>query len=475
MTHRVIQNFGRNLRFQPQQICTPKTEHEVLTILRDRGHGKIRVIGSRHAWSGGIVTDDTLIDLRYFNQVQIQEANSTVTVGAGCQLKRILRILNQHGLTLPSVGLITEQTIAGVIATGTHGSGKHSLSHYVMALRVACFDANGNPQIVEISEGVDLQAARCGLGCLGVVLSVTLPCIPQYYIQEKATPCAAIAQALALEDQSPLQQFFLFPHAWVFMAQERRVADQPCRSGGAWVYRMYWFVVLDLGLHLLIKVSASVLRRRGWIHQLFRNILPAFVFPSWVVVDRSDRMLTMRHELFHHFEMELFVQRSQIVEATQFLTDILRVADDAAYPLSAVTQTQLESMGLLNQLNAIRGTFTHHYPICFRRVLPDDTLMSMTSGSLEDWYSISLITYVEPRDDFRAVASFLAKGFFERFQARIHWGKWFPHTAREVEQLYPRLAEFQAVCRRYDPKGVFQNPFVRETFGDRVLQQSGES
>ncbi len=463
----IIQNFGRNLRFTPQKICNPSSDRDLMEILNQNRTGKIRVMGSRHSWSDLIETDRTLIDLRHFNHIEVLEQNGKthVKVGAGCQIKHLLKVLNQQNLTTPSVGLIAEQTIAGAIATGTHGSGKHSLSHYVTAVCIACFDQAGNPQIVEISDGIDLQAARCSLGCLGVVIEVTLPCIPQYFIQENATPCAAIAEALALEARSPLQQFFLMPHSWVYMVQERRIADEPCRSGQAGLYRLYWFLVLDLGLHLMIKLTASVLGSKSLIHGLLRSILPAFIFPKWVVVDRSDRTLIMKHELFHHLELEVFVRRSHVVEAASFITDILRLADDAEYSLPLVTQEKLKSVGLLESVDAIKGRFTHHYPICFRRILPDDTLISMASGGEENWYSISFITYVEPRDDFYALATFLAQSLWELFEARIHWGKWFPQTSDQVEKLYPRLGEFREVCQRYDPQGVFRNSFVVEKLG----------
>ena len=76
------------------------------------------------------MSDDALIDMRHFNYVRVhKEAGETyATVGGGCQIKHVLAALNKKGLTTPSVGLITEQTIAGAISTGTHGSGKHSLS-----------------------------------------------------------------------------------------------------------------------------------------------------------------------------------------------------------------------------------------------------------------------------------------------------------------------------------------------------------
>ena len=91
----------------------------------------------------------------------------------------------------------------------------------------------------------------------------------------------------------------------------------------------------------------------------------------------------------------------------------------------------------------------------------------MTSGSTEDSYAISFITYVEPREDFFALATFLANSMYELFHARIHWGKWFPQTGEQVNQLYPRMDEFHDVCRRFDPNGVFRNKFVAEKLGSR--------
>ena len=113
----------------------------------------------------------------------------------------------------------------------------------------------------------------------------------------------------------------------------------------------------------------------------------------------------------------------------------------------------------------LRGTYTHHYAICFRRVLPDDTLISMTANADEDWYAISFITYCEPRDDFYRTAEFLARSMHRLFGARIHWGKWFPLDRKQVEQQYPQLNRFLEIANRFDPNGVFRNDFVREKLG----------
>ena len=467
---KLIQNFGRNLIFTPKHFYSPNSEIALLDILQRHKDTKIRVVGSLHSWSNLVKTDDVLIDMRHFNRVEVfqYENEIRVKVGAGCQIKHLLKILNKQGLTIPSLGLITEQTIAGATATGTHGSGKHSLSHYIESLRVACFKGDESvAQVVEINNGVELQAARCSLGCLGVITEITLPCIVQYFVQEKATFCETIDEILVLEKRSPLQQFFLMPHSWIFLAQERVVANECRRRGFASVYRVYWFVLIDLGMHLTLKLFASVLNSKKLIHFFYRKVVPYLVSPRWVVTDRSDNALVMEHELFRHLEIELFVTRSKVSEAASFVSDILQFADDANHKLSSLTYAKMKQEELLDSIEGIKGKFTHHYPICFRRILPDDTLISMASGGSEDWYSISFITYVEPRDDFYALATFLANSMFALFQARIHWGKWFPQTAEQINQLYPNIDKFHEICRQYDPNGVFRNQFIEDKLSQK--------
>ena len=469
-----IRNFGRNLCFRPGHFYTPRTDDEILAILDRHQDEKIRVVASRHSWSPLIETDDVLVDMGRYEHVEIHEKSgeTLVTVGAGCQVKRLLGQLNKRGLTLPSVGLVTEQTIAGATATGTHGSGKHSLSHYIRSVRIACYDGTGqSPQIVEVDGGPQLLAARCSLGCLGIILEVTLPCIPQYYIEEQATKCENLDQALALEQHSPLQQFFLIPYCWRYIVQQRRVSIESRRSRLAPLYRVYWFLSLDLGMHLLIKLFASLLRSRRLVHMLFRRIVQSTAIEGWRVVDRSDRQLVMEHELFRHLELEAFVRREHVAGAAAFVADVLKLADDPNRELSPQVVDCLQRVDMMEEVDAIRGVYTHHYPICFRRIQNDDTLISMASDCPHDCYAISFITYTEPRDRFYRLMDFMATCLFRLYNARIHWGKWFPLPGEIVAEQYPRLGEFREVCERFDPRGVFRNEFVNERLGFKADSQ----
>ena len=130
-----------------------------------------------------------LVDLQHFNSVKVKVygagAEPYAEIGAGCQIKRALRELYSNGqYTLPSLGLITEQTIAGAISTGTHGSGRHCLSHYPLAARIVQFDAaTGEPIIRLIEAGAELEAALCSLGGLGIVTAARMPIRKQYHIE----------------------------------------------------------------------------------------------------------------------------------------------------------------------------------------------------------------------------------------------------------------------------------------------------
>ncbi|MCH2436973.1 MAG: FAD-binding protein [Candidatus Thalassarchaeum sp.] len=457
-------NFGRNQVLKPSAFYTPADEQEILQILdRHRGQ-RIRAVGRLHSWSDAVLSDDVLLDLRRLNAVQLHSEGDQLVaeVGAGCQIKRLLKELNRHDATLQSLGLITEQTIAGAISTGTHGSGRHSMSHYVEGVRLARYDAStGKVVIDELSAGEPLQAARCSLGSLGIILSVRIRCREQYNVKEHFTETRRLSHVLDAEASFPLQQFYLIPWRWSYFIQHRREDDQP-RSRLARLYRIYWLGVMDYALHLQILLMERVLRSRRSIRFSFRHIVPAFLIRNWKVTDRSSSMLVMKHEAFRHIEIELFVPRDQLADALDFAQETIEVAGGRQSTLSADNQQRIEGIGMQEDLARLHDQYFHHYPICVRRVLPDDTLISMASGSGQDWYALSFISYAKParRAGFHLFASFMARSMSRLFHARPHWGKVCPLEADELTSLYPRFDAFRTICNTLDPQGVFQNDWT---------------
>ena len=477
-------NFGKNVHLTPRKSYTPTNEQEVLDILNRHRGQRIRAIGRLHSWSKAIESDDVLIDLRNLHSVEptTNRDAPAAWVGAGCQIKRLLSELQRRKQwTLPSVGFITEQTIAGAISTGTHGSGKHSLSHYVMSVRIAKYDAaSGQAVIVEVSDGAALQASRCSLGCLGVILSVQMQCREAYSIEESFHEYTTLSEVVDVEEAYPLQQFYLVPWRWTYFVQHRRETSDK-HSALLIFYQWYRFLFLDIGLHLALLFAVRILRWRQVIRIMIGWVVPLFVLRDWRVVGPSSKQMVMEHELFRHIELELFVQKSQLSATLQFLKQTLITAGGSTISEDAIFLSQLESLNMKDTMGAIAGTYCHHYPICIRKILSDDTLLSMASPSKgiklpmvgesisaeqakEHWYSITLSNFegLQNTGAFHRVCEFLTRSTSKLFGVRPHWGKLCPLTPSELRELYPRFVEFQQVAKAFDPNGSFRNRWTDE-------------
>ena len=462
-----VENFGRNVRFVAKNLYQPKSEDEVLRVLEKHGGDSIRVVGSRHSWSRLLESDAVILDLRQFRDVRVQQAGDqyVATVGAGCRISRLLEELERIAdVTLPSIGLIDAQTIAGAISTGTHGSGKHSLSHYVTEVRFATLTKDGTAEIrtVDCENMRDLKAARCSLGAIGVILSVKLQCRANYRIEEHMRRHKSLKDVIDNETNYPLQQFYLVPWLWEFYAQHRREVAEPT-SRNAWLFHLYWYWMIDVSMHIGICLLSRWLKRPGLVKTYCRHVAPTLTIENWRVVDQANKMLVMKHELFRHIEIEIFVRDHDLANALAYVEGLLKVCGGDEISESLRRTLSHADAAYLKRLQAMRGTYTHCYPICVRRVLADETLISMASGD-GVVYSISFISYQRPneRAAFVRFAQLLAESTAELFNARPHWGKLNPLSGETLKKLYPNWESFQETCNQRDPNAVFRNARLTE-------------
>ena len=362
---------------------------------------------------------------------------------------------------------MTRQTIAGAAATATHGTGSASLSSFVRTVRLACYDAGGNPIIRTIRGGDELLAARVSLGCLGVILELTLELVPRFWMHECMKGHDSLESVLAEEAEWPQQQFLVFPYGWRWYAYHRRRVPEPNARA---LRRLRWFraydvLVVEWGLHSLVKavLGAARLFGAGAVTGFWKQTLPSLM-RSMPVSGSSETILTLHtrhHYIYRHVEMELFVPKEHLRAAVAFLQEAIPFFAGLNTVVSASLGAELARAGLLDEYQALQGRYVHHYLIFFRRVLGEETYLAMNEGG--ERYSISLFTF-EPerrRGTYYAVCGFLAKAFARLYSARPHWGKHNPLTAAEIEPLYPGLERFREICIAQDPNGVFQNAYTK--------------
>ena len=189
----------------------------------------MRPLGSGHSWSDVVVSSDVALDMSALAEVRTfeRDGETFAEVGAGCRLQDLLdRLHATTDRTLPTLGAIKRQTISGAISTGTHGSGKPGLSHFVTAVRLAAYDSRtGEPQTTSTRTARALKAARCALGCMGVLLKVEMRTVAKYLVEETVRPYLALDDLLKSVPEHPLTQFILVPYRWAYMSFERRAVD----------------------------------------------------------------------------------------------------------------------------------------------------------------------------------------------------------------------------------------------------------
>lgn len=208
-------NWGGNVTCLPRRVAAPRTEAELRAVLADarRERLNVRVAGAGHSFSPLVASDGLLLSLDQMAKTQaIGVSGSLATVPAGARISELGETFLAAGAGLINQGDIDVQSVAGAIATGTHGTGRTlgSLSSAVAGMRV--MNAAGECQ--EIADAETLGAAALGLGLFGVVMTVTLRTIPRYRLRERIwrEPVAATMAALDRNISSHRHfEFFWFP------------------------------------------------------------------------------------------------------------------------------------------------------------------------------------------------------------------------------------------------------------------------
>ena len=100
-----------------------QSKDEIVTLIKHAYDKKlkVRVLGSGHSWSPIATTDGVLISLyHYHGLVSHDVVKKQVTVRGGTTLAEINTLLDEQGWSLSNLPSVSDQTIAGAIATGMH-------------------------------------------------------------------------------------------------------------------------------------------------------------------------------------------------------------------------------------------------------------------------------------------------------------------------------------------------------------------
>ncbi|KAK3109701.1 D-arabinono-1,4-lactone oxidase, partial [Teratosphaeriaceae sp. CCFEE 6253] len=175
-THHIHYTWAKTFSCRPELYIKPQTLPEIQKVvnLARKCRRRIVVVGCGHSPSILTCTSSWMVNLDDYKRVlHVDKQKKTLLVEGGIRLRQLNDEANQRGLTMPNLGSIDEQSMAGAIATATHGSTlKHGLmSESVKSLRIVL--ANGQAVRCSNEKNQELfRAALVSLGALGIIVEV---------------------------------------------------------------------------------------------------------------------------------------------------------------------------------------------------------------------------------------------------------------------------------------------------------------
>ncbi|MFD9812668.1 D-arabinono-1,4-lactone oxidase [Streptomyces sp. NPDC059080] len=426
-------NWAGNVSVRPARTVAPASSQELAASVRSAAEDglTVKAVGTGHSFTSVAATDGLLIRPERLCGVRdIDRDAGTVTVAAGTPLHHLNRTLAAHGLSLTNMGDVTEQTVSGATATGTHGTGRESasLAAQITALELVTADGSVLRCSAEQNAGV-FAAARLGLGALGVVTELTFAVEPEFLLtaREEPMPFDEVTdrfEELATENEH--FEFYWFPHTGNCNTKRNNRSQGPAAPPG--------------------KV-------RGWIED---ELLSNGVFQAACTLGRAvpatvpavaklaSRALSARTYTDIPYKVFTSPRRVRFVEM------------EYALPRAA-------AIGALHELKALvdGSGFKVSFPVEVRCAPADDIALSTASGRDTVYIAVHMYRGTSHGAYFAATERIMtAHG------GRPHWGKLHTRDAEYLSGVYPRFGEFIAVRDRLDPGRLFGNAYLRRVLGE---------
>jgi len=413
-------NWAGNHQYAARTLHRPTSVEQVQELVARAAN--VRVLGSRHSFND-IADADELISLEALpDDVVIDTAAGTVSFGAGLRYGALVDSLAGAGLALHNLASLPHISVAGAVATATHGSGVHNGN---LATAVAGLElVTSAGELLRVSRGdPDFDGVVVGLGALGAVTRIVLDVEPAYEVRQRVFE-GLRWEALAENFDEIMgcgYSVSVFTR-WLEAVDQVWVKsrlDQPERTGSA----LFGAPPAPADRHPILGIDAAPatpqLGRPGPWHDRLPHFRMGFT-PSAGEELQSEYLLPRRHAVL-------------AIEAVRALADRMR-------PLLLVTE--------------------------IRTVAADRLWMSTSYG--EDSVALHFTWRQQPR----AVAELLVplEQVLAPFGARPHWGKVFAAEAASVAPQYERYGEFVGLVGRLDARGAFRNRWLQRS----VLAAAGE-
>lgn len=421
----LFKNWSGTIQQKVPNFFKPSTKEEILEIIHK--YDNIRFVGTGHSWSPLFETKEAMISFDNFNKIiSIDKEKLEVVVQPGIKLWHLNNLLDREGLALQNLGSIDEQSIAGAILTGTHGSGIQFQCLASQVMSISLIDGMGNEINLDRNDD-SFYGALVSLGSLGVVIALKLKVCKKYqlneitYIEDFDKILPKIDNYITENDH--FKMWWLPPSKkWVIFTYKR--TDKPINDS-KWRIFFHEKVKSDWGYAIILFI--------GNLFNKLRPILNKYL--TWEYRGPLNRT-NKSYKVFK-------VPRPPKHRETEWAFDV----KDAKTLLVQYQNEFSKPKYSFNFIQEIRFTKGDDFWLspCYKR---DSIWIGM--------YNINVKNYDSDLVDFEI--------FAKANNGRPHWGKEFNLDRTYLEKGYPKYQAFIDLRKKLDPKGKFSNPFLTSLF-----------
>ena len=401
-------NWAGNVRYGTNRLLNIESVDQLQEFVKKQN--SLKALGSRHCFSRIADNAHQLISFRSMNRMlDIDETEKTVSVEAGITYSKLGPELDRQGYALHNLASLPDISVAGAIATATHGSGSKNGNLASAVAEIELVTADGELRTLSRQKDADeFLGAVVHLGALGIVTRVKLDIQPAFRVNEYTYQ--GLKKNILYEKFSQIMNSAYSVSLFTYRNKDG-FANWPWATVRLKVQE-------EAGFEAKPELFGARLDARRNTTGSWWERLPHFAIGD--VAAKGNELQT-----------EYFVAMEHAVDAIKAVATLA----DRIQPLLHASE--------------------------LRTVAADKLWMSTC------YEQQSLAIHFTWKPDQEGVANLLPE--IEKrlapFEARPHWGKLFFMGSKTLESRYDRLADFRRLVSRYDPEAKFGNAFLRNKLG----------
>lgn len=420
VTSEKLKNWAGNLEYSTGKVAYPEIVEQVQEVVKQAD--KLRALGTQHCFNKIADSPYQLLSAKKLDKIlALDPDKKTVTVEAGVRYGTLGEYLQERGFALHNLASLPHISVAGSIATATHGSGVKNGNLATAVSGLEFVTAAGDVvTLTREKDGEQFQGAVVHLGGLGVVTKVTLDILPTFQVKQDVyenLPFAELEKNFeAIMSAGYSVSLFtdwqknVISEVWV---KSLVTSGQPTKAKP----ELFGAKLATRNLHPIRELDAI-------------NCTDQMGVPGpW-------------HERLPHFKMNFTPSSGKELQAEYFV------------PFS-------NAVAALKAINNLGDKWIQDLFISEVRTIAADNLWMSTA-----YKRPSVAIHFTWKQHTESVMKLLpiVEEQLAAFSARPHWGKLFTISAAQLKSRYERYADFQQLLRQYDPKGKFRNEFLDVNF-----------